>query len=103
MKHICANRPFQISAFFLSPKGPRPSLKFHCLSDNEVVEGVRTTGLVLRVLREFDLGVTNPLTEEKRRAKRARKESFIMIDLLESLLSNLGSGEVSYCSMKLCA
>jgi hypothetical protein len=55
------------------------------------------------VLREFDLGVTNPLTEEKRRAKRARKESFIMIDLLESLLSNLGSGEVSYCSMKLCA
>ena len=84
MKHICAKRPFQISAFCLSPKGPRPSLKFHCLSDNEVVEGVRTTGLVVMELREFDLGVTNPLTEVKIRAKKARNESLNMMDLLDS-------------------
>ena len=79
MKHICAKRPFQISAFFLSPKGPRPSLKFHCLPmSNEVVVGTRATGLEVR---EFDLGVANPLTEVKRIAKRAKKESFIMMDL----------------------
>ena len=45
---------------------------------NEVVVGTRATGLEVR---EFDLGVANPLTEVKRIAKRAKKESFIMMDL----------------------
>ena len=31
-KRTCATRPFQISAFFLSPQGLCPSLKFHFLS-----------------------------------------------------------------------
>jgi len=45
---------------------------------NEVVVGTRATDLEVR---EFDLGVANPLTEVKRIAKRAKKESFIMMDL----------------------
>ena len=37
VKPTCATRPFQISAFFFNPNGPRPSLKFHCLSFNVVL------------------------------------------------------------------
>ena len=85
MKHICAKRPFQISAFFLSPKGPRPSLKFHCLaiSNEVVVVGRAAAGadawIDEKVEMEFVLGVTNPLTHVKKRAKRARTVGFIMI------------------------
>lgn len=37
VKPICASRPFQISAFFFIPHGPRPSLKFHLRSCRRVL------------------------------------------------------------------
>ena len=46
VKHTCATRPFQISAFFLSPKGPWPSLKFHCLSKSCVLLLLAIAGAV---------------------------------------------------------
>ncbi len=78
MNPICATRPFQISAFFLSPNGPRPSLKFHCLSYN-FVEDVEIAAACECLGGCWFVGVTNACDEMKRRARIAKRKDFILV------------------------